>query len=225
MVVRNGPRVVFMTQITNDLIFLLLVGGKSIRMGEDKAFLSFGKKSNFVNVLIKKIHVFSPDFYLSLRNEQLHRYESWLPKHSLIVDQNELVKGPLCGLISAHQFFVENQIKYNAIFTIAVDTPSIKLKSIKRLIDCYQKNPNISGFFYRSPNGIEPLLGIYNHLTLEKWSHSIEEKINLEFSLQKKINSLEPNPMFIELPSREERFLKNINTKKDFESIDEMMKR
>lgn len=217
MVVPNGQRDVFMTQTTSDIIFLLLVGGKSSRMGEDKAFLPFGKISTFIKILIKKISFFKLNFFLSLRKEQLPRYESMVPKNCFIFDQFENIQGPLCGLMSAHHFLTSNYIQYNAIFTLAVDTPSIKMKSIKRLIDRYQENPNVSGLFYRTKNGIEPFCAIYNKSTLEEWIQSYYQNPSIEFSLQKRILALEKTTVLINLPMEEEFFFQNINSKKDFE--------
>ncbi|MCW7463680.1 molybdenum cofactor guanylyltransferase [Leptospira limi] len=206
-----------MTQTTSDIIFLLLVGGKSSRMGEDKAFLPFGKNSSFIKVLIKKISIFKFKFFLSLRKEQLSLYESWLPNNSFVIDQFENIRGPLCGLISAHHFLKSNHIQYKALFTLAVDSPSIKLKSIKRVIDQFHENPNSSGIFYQTKNGIEPLCAIYNESTLEEWIQSYYHNPKIEFSLQKKILALEKTSVFINLPLEEEIFMQNINTKKDFE--------
>ncbi|MCW7503015.1 molybdenum cofactor guanylyltransferase [Leptospira paudalimensis] len=206
-----------MTQTTSDVVFLLLVGGKSSRMGEDKAFLPIGKNSTFIKTLAKKISIFKFNLFLSLRKEQLPLYESWFPNNSFIFDQFENIQGPLCGLISAHHFLKSNHIHYKAIFTIAVDTPSIKLKSIKRLIDRYHENPNLSGVFYQTKNGIEPLCAIYNKSTLEEWIQAYYLNPKIELSLQKKIKALENTSIFLNLPMEEEIFLQNINSKSDFE--------
>ncbi|XDD45837.1 molybdenum cofactor guanylyltransferase [Leptospira sp. WS39.C2] len=199
----------------HDLIFVILVGGKSSRMGEDKAFLPIGKKSNFVMILIKKIYFFTNKIFISLKQNQSILYDNWFPKDSIIFDQDNNLKGPLCGLLSTYQFLKNKNINYKAIFVLAVDTPYIRLKSIFRLIETFQKNPKSEGVFYVSKNGVEPLCAIYNRFTLESWSDENKHNQMFDFSLQKRINNIKENSIFLELPKNEERFMQNINTKED----------
>ncbi|TGL75967.1 molybdenum cofactor guanylyltransferase [Leptospira jelokensis] len=206
-----------MKHTKNDLIFLLLAGGQSVRMGKEKAFLPIGKNSNFITKLIQKIKFFKKEVYLSLRSEQTKDYISFFPEDKIITDQNIPVFGPLLGLFSAHVLLKNSKHHYNALFVLPVDIPYIKLKTINRLINLYEKKPNASGFFYQSSTGLEPLCGIYHHQTLDKWLKDFETQIDSELSLQKKITNLEPKPDFILLPKVEERYFQNINTEKDLE--------
>lgn len=218
MVVLSGQKVVFMSHMNTDLIFLLLSGGRSVRMGEEKAFLPIGHRSNFLKKLIQKLNVFSKELYISIRSDQVSEYTSLFSKERVCIDQNFPIQGPLLGLLSSHFLFKQRESNYQAIFVFPIDIPFVKLKTIQRLINLYQKNPNVSGIFYQSISGLEPLCGIYHRQTLENWESEIHSKTKLEFSLQKKIRSICPQPEYISLPQEEEKFFRNINTKQDLES-------
>ncbi|WP_244935675.1 putative sulfate/molybdate transporter [Leptospira bouyouniensis] len=73
----------------------------------------------------------------------------------------------------------------------------------------------LSGLFLG--NGIKLFCAIYNQSTLEVWILSFQHNHSIEFSLQKRIKALEETSVLINLPKEEEFFLKNINSKKDFD--------
>ncbi|EOQ88557.1 MobA-like NTP transferase domain protein [Leptospira yanagawae serovar Saopaulo str. Sao Paulo = ATCC 700523] len=206
-----------MRHTKNDIIFILLAGGQSIRMGKDKAFLPIGDKSTFITKIIQKIKYFNEELYLSLRSEQVKDYSSLFSEDEIIMDQNIPVYGPLLGLLSTHLTLNKTNPDYNAIFVLPIDIPYIKLKTIDRILRHYHINSNSSGIFYQSSNGLEPLCSIYNHQTLDLWLKEIESNNKIEFSLQKKIESLDPQPIFLPLPKVEERYFRNINTEKDLD--------
>lgn len=217
MEVPIGQKAVFMRHTKNDIIFILLAGGQSIRMGKDKAFLPIGDKSTFITKIIQKIKYFNEELYLSLRSEQVKDYSSLFSEDEIIMDQNIPVYGPLLGLLSTHLTLNKTNPDYNAIFVLPIDIPYIKLKTIDRILRHYHINSNSSGIFYQSSNGLEPLCSIYNHQTLDLWLKEIESNNKIEFSLQKKIESLDPQPIFLPLPKVEERYFRNINTEKDLD--------
>lgn len=216
MEVQNGHKAVWMTLTTINPTFVLLVGGQSVRMGEDKGFVSITPDSHFLSQILEKLNAFSTSIHVSLRKEQLDSYAKYLQKSSLILDQNLPVEGPLKGILSSYLYLKENNHLKDFIFVLPIDIPFIEIKTIQRLLDKHheQKAP-VSGIFYESHSGLEPLCGIYSTLTLSKWTESLSLPGTQEFSLQKRIKNLDPKPILIKLPFEEEYNFRNINSKKD----------
>lgn len=216
MEVQNGHKAVWMIPTTINPTFVLLVGGQSVRMGEDKSFVSITPDTHFLSKILEKLNAFSTSIYVSLRKEQFDSYAKYLQKSSLIFDQPLPVEGPLKGILSSYLYLKQNNRFNDFIFVLPIDIPFIEIKTIQRLLDKHheQKAP-VSGIFYVSHSGLEPLCGIYSTLTLSKWTESLSLPGKQEFSLQNRIKNLDPKPVFIKLPSEEEYNFRNINSKKD----------
>lgn len=216
MEVPNGHKVVCMTRTNTNPTFLLLVGGQSVRMGEDKGFVPIGTDSHFLGQILKKLNGFSSSIYVSLRKEQADSYAKYLPKSSLILDHDLPVEGPLKGILSSYSYLKENNLLNDFIYVLPIDIPYIEEQTIKRLLDTFQEQGEpVSGIFYKSKTGLEPLCGIYTTKTLSQWMDSLSLTGKHEFSLQKRIKNLEPKPILIQLPSEEEINFRNINSKNE----------
>ncbi|WP_338091761.1 molybdenum cofactor guanylyltransferase [Leptospira meyeri] len=216
MVVRNGQKAAWMNHTNTKITFVLLAGGKSVRMGEDKGLISIHQNSNFLTKTFKKLNIFSKSIFVSIREEQTELYTKYIPKTSLIPDKALPVDGPLKGILSSYIYLKENKLSNDFIFFLPIDIPFFKLRTIKRLLDVYntQTKP-IQGIFYKSNSGLEPLCGIYSSAILSEWIKNIFLDKIPELSLQKRIKNLHPEPIILNLPSNEEYNFRNINTKKD----------
>lgn len=216
MEVPNGHKAAWMIPTTTDPIFVLLAGGQSVRMGEDKGFVPIGPDSHFLSHILKTLNKFSTSLYVSLRKEQVDSYSKYIQKPSLILDKELTVEGPLKGILSSYIYLKENNLLNDFIFVLPIDIPFIEEKTIQRLIDTFKdQSRSIPGIFYESNTGLEPLCGIYTTQTLSQWMASLSIPGKQEFSLQKRIKSLEPKPVLIKLPSEEEFSFRNINSKND----------
>ncbi|TGL40346.1 molybdenum cofactor guanylyltransferase [Leptospira perdikensis] len=205
-----------MTHTNTDPTFVLLVGGRSVRMGEDKGFVTIGSNSHFLDQILKKLNGFTSSIYISLRAEQVESYVNYLPKSSLILDQNLPVEGPLKGILSSYLYLKKNNEWNDFMYVMPIDIPFVEDRTIKRLLDTFhgQQKP-VSGIFYESKTGLEPLCGIYTTSTLSSWEKSLFVAGNQEFSLQKRIKSLDLQPILVKLPSEEEINFRNINSKNE----------
>ncbi|TGK79151.1 molybdenum cofactor guanylyltransferase [Leptospira noumeaensis] len=205
---------------TTKPIFVILAGGQSVRMGEDKAFIPIGKNSNFLTQLLNKLNEIDGSIYISLRNEQLEIYKPYTKETTLILDKDLPVEGPLKGILSSYLHLKEKKHLGDFIFFLPIDIPYVEEKTIQRLLETYDSNPKpISGLFYTQESALEPLCGIYSKITLSQWTESLFLPGLHEYSLQKRILSLDPKPIFINLPLEEKISFRNINSKMDLQGF------
>ncbi len=133
-----------------ELLGLVLCGGKSTRMGEDKSIIEYHgmPQRNYVYKLLSKV---CSRTYFSIREDQL----SEIPDHALyIIDKNEY-KGPYNGLLSAHAAHPEA-----AWLVLACDLPLMDAVSLQSLVAA--RNNEVATAFATSESGLpEPLAAIW----------------------------------------------------------------
>ena len=131
---------------------LILAGGKSTRMGEDKGHLKyFG--THQTHYLFDKLKNVVDDVYVSVRSEQCqHEHVKDLPQ---IVDQFPSA-GPMAGILSAQHFDPTA-----AWLVVAVDLPYLDDDTLKELIS--KRNPLKIATAFKNPvkGWPEPLCTIW----------------------------------------------------------------
>ena len=133
-----------------DLNALILVGGKSSRMGEDKGLINYNGTKQ-VDYLYNLLKPFVNEVIVSVNSNQ--KTLSEYSKFNTVVDKiNET--GPLGGILSA---FIEDKSK--AYLVVACDLPLVDENVIVSIL----KNRDFLKFgtFFDSEYGFEPLIGIY----------------------------------------------------------------
>ena len=126
---------------------LVLAGGKSSRMGKDKAMLQyhFIPQYQYVVSLLEKV---TDEVYISCRKEQN------LIGKCLYDSDSYKEAGPMAGLMSAFEFEPCSWIM------IGVDYPNFGLRHIHQLMESRNIENPVSCF--ENENGfLEPMLGIY----------------------------------------------------------------
>jgi len=135
---------------TPPLKALLLVGGKSTRMGEDKAQIDYHGKPQFAYVhdLLKK-HI--NEVYISCRKDQEEQYDGYETLPDTFDDL-----GPFGGMLSA--FRTDPNVAW---LVIACDLPMVSEETIVQLIQ--ERNPSAAGTAFHSTHSkwMEPLISIY----------------------------------------------------------------
>ena len=131
---------------------VIFAGGKSSRMCRDKALLPFGN-------------------YLTLSQFQYHKLLQLFPKVYISTKVNkfdfdcQLIKdtypesSPLVGIISVFE-----TIEVDEVFVLSVDAPLVDEKVIEKLFT--QKRTHADAIIAKSPDGIQPLCGIYRRSIL-----------------------------------------------------------
>jgi len=110
--------------LLEDIPCVILCGGKSSRMGEDKSLLPFSSSNTLTQYQYKKLKKLFKNVYLSSKIDKF----DFISKDELILDKAK-VYSPIAAL---HSIFTK--INSNKVFIITVDTPLVELTSINRII-------------------------------------------------------------------------------------------
>ncbi len=131
---------------------VILCGGKSSRMGEDKALLPFASSNSLTQYQYDRLESYFKNIYISSKIDKF----SFLKNKSknLILDDGEIYS-PIVALKT-----ILNRINDENIFIITVDTPLVTLETINSLIDKSEefditvaqteKTHNLCGVFNKS---------------------------------------------------------------------------
>ena len=199
----------------NNILAVVLAGGKSKRFGEDKNQIKLGDKTLLEHVLSKINNKFEEILIVSSHNLEIKKSENI----TIIPDCFDDF-GPLAGVLSSMKWVKENQKKYNWVATFPSDTPFFNIS----IIEEYKKRININDsslYFIKSNNKRHNIFGLWsidlldvleddlknnNFRKVEDWADKIGVKtIDIEVN--------EFDPFF------------NINTKEDFEKAKEILKK
>ena len=199
----------------NNILAVVLAGGKSKRFGEDKNQIKLGDKTLLEHVLSKINNKFEEILIVSSHNLEIKKSENI----TIIPDCFDDF-GPLAGVLSSMKWIKENQKKYKWVATFPSDTPFFDIS----IIEEYKKRININDsslYFIKSNNKRHNIFGLWsidllevleddlknnNFRKVEDWADKIGVK-----TIDIKVNELDP--------------FFNINTKEDFEKAKEILKK
>jgi molybdopterin-guanine dinucleotide biosynthesis protein MobB len=150
----------FKSKIPSKVYGLILSGGKSERMNEDKGSLSYHNGKNQIDHTKQLLGDYCEEVYVSCRADQTSN--DYLKGHKLIIDSFPSV-GPTTGIISAQY---ENQSI--AWLVVACDLPYLTKDTIENLIA--KRNPFklATAYYNREKNWPEPLCTIYEPKSYRK---------------------------------------------------------
>lgn len=154
-----------MDNAPKDFIAVILSGGQSRRMGQDKGLIQ-NDGIAWVKTLQKKLDTLAISVYVSINLEQKSKYENVLEAQSLILDNQSLthINGPLKGILSAHQTFPLRHILF-----LPCDMPLLSEEVFHLWIDSFQQQQHPEPVVVSSTaNQLQPLCGIYSHHALKK---------------------------------------------------------
>ena len=144
------------------MLGVVLCGGKSSRMGEDKGLLKITDKT-WTELALIKLEGLSIPVCVSINPSQKEQYQSFLHLELLVEDSIEDL-GPLTGLLSVH-----NQYPYHDLIILACDMIDIPEFIIDKLYKEFRSREGEHDFFvYKFNDEFEPLLGIYTREGLQK---------------------------------------------------------
>ena len=113
----------------NNILGVILAGGKSRRFGEDKSKIKLGNKTLLEHVIDKVEKEFSE--LLIISNNQNYQFTS--KRIFLVQDFIKGQLGPLIGALSAMKWVELNNKNYKWIATFPCDTPFFDIKIIEYL--------------------------------------------------------------------------------------------
>jgi len=139
---------------------VIFAGGKSSRMGKDKAHLSFGGYPSLSQYQYERLGKFFEKVYLSAKSD---KFDFEAP---VITDTYE-VHSPLAALVS-----VIETLQCEAVFILSVDAPFVSEEVIRKLMNYIDGGNDIIAA--QSPEGLEPLCAIYKRTILPKAKEMLE---------------------------------------------------
>ncbi|RUM68828.1 MAG: molybdenum cofactor guanylyltransferase MobA [Sulfurovum sp.] len=137
-----------------DIPAVIFAGGKSSRMGEDKALLPFENFSTLSEFQHHKLSLLFNEVYLSSKENKFNF-------SCQLIKDTHTQSSPLIALISLFE-----TIEDEAVFVLSVDAPLIDDTIIKTLYQNHKKNPHLNAIIAKSPKGLQPLCGIYHRSIL-----------------------------------------------------------
>ena len=141
---------------------LILTGGYSKRMGQDKALISDGNQTALEKIYNLLRHSLE-EVFVSVRADQ--KVEEKRAEFNLIIDQNQY-SGPMAGILSAF-----NSYPNIAWLIVACDMPHLDKETIDQLIQNRNKE-KVATLFISPKDGLpEPLCSIYEPLFFETVSN------------------------------------------------------
>jgi len=138
------------------MLGLVLCGGQSSRMGSDKGLLKL-QANTWAQTAVDKLLELQIPVVISVNKDQYAEYGTVFSPQQLITDNESLqLKGPLCGVLSAHL-----QYPGEDFVVLACDMPLLETGLIKELVTQYQLHDENDAFIFTNDGEPEPLCGIY----------------------------------------------------------------
>ncbi len=177
---------------------IVLSGGLSSRMGEDKCDLKFDGET-LLNIQIDKLKS------IGINDIIASGYRGNNSNAKVVKD--EIMKGPLSGILIGLK-----NIQNDRAFVISVDVPLVRRMSIKKIIN-YSYEKDIDMVMIRHNGNHEPLMGVYKKSLIPK----IEEILTgNKFSVMKLADVCEYE--FLDIDDDDKYFL-NVNNKDDYNKL------
>ena len=198
----------------NNILAVVLAGGKSQRFGRDKSQVKLGDKILIDHILTEIVDLYKD--ILIVTNEPIKFLDS--NKISLISDIKKGL-GPLGGVLSAMKWVLENKKNYKWISTFPIDTPFFKKEHLSK----FYKEVNFDKsnlFFIKSKNTRHNIFGL--------WSLELYEKLELALNRgDRKVelwaNEIGVKTIDFDIENNKDPFF-NVNTKQDLEIAKKLLK-
>jgi len=197
--------------IENNIIGIILAGGKSSRFGEDKSNIRLGNKTLLNHTIDKIEKEFSEVLIIS--NNKNYNFKN--KKIYTVKDCIEGQLGPLVGILTAMKWVKENKKNYRWIASFPCDTPFFDTKLISKL-KLKSKETSKKLIFLNSDKKRHNIFGLWSMDLIE----TLEKDIKNNF---RKVEIWADKVGYESININTEKFDKflNINTKEDFEKAKE----
>ena len=197
--------------IENNILGIILAGGKSSRFGEDKSTAKLGNKTlldhtvNKIENEFNEILVISNNKEFNFKNDKIH----------IVEDCIEGQLGPLVGILTAMKWVIMNKKNYKWIASFPCDTPFFDIKLISEL-KIKVKETSKKLIFLNSNKKRHNIFGLWSMDLIE----ILEKDIKNSF---RKVELWADKVGYENININEEKFDRflNINTKKDLEKAKE----
>ena len=198
----------------NNILAVVLAGGKSRRFGRDKSQVKLGDKI-LIDYILSEILDFYNDI-LIVANEPIKFLDS--NKITLIEDIRKGL-GPLGGVFSAMKWVRDNKKDYEWVSTFPVDTPFFKKDHLSKFYKEIDLNKS-KLFFMKSKNTRHNIFGLWSLELFEKLESALnsgDRKVELW------ANEIGVKTIDFEHENNKDPFF-NINTEEELEIAKKLLK-
>ena len=197
--------------IENNILGIILAGGKSSRFGEDKSTAKLGNK-NLLDHTVSKIENEFNEILVISNNKDFNFKNS---KIQIVGDCIEGQLGPLVGILTAMKWVTKNKKNYKWIASFPCDTPFFDIKLISEL-KIKVKETSKKLIFLNSNKKRHNIFGLWSLDLIEILEKDIKNSI-------RKVELWADKVGYENININEEKFDRflNINTKKDLEKAKE----
>jgi len=176
---------------------VILAGGKSSRMKEDKTLLSFGNFSSLTEFQYQRLKPLFNRVYITSKAKKFHF------QAPLLLDRDERFS-PLVALAS-----IWENIEIDEVFVLSVDTPFVSLSVIEKLYHLASKS-KADAIVSSSSRGLEPLCAIYRRSSYIAIKELLEEDSH---KLHRLLDRLDIKEVFF----KDEKLFMNLNYPSDYQ--------
>ena len=157
-----------------DIPCVIFAGGKSSRMGEDKALLPFSSFETLTEFQLSRLSKIFRTVYISCKDKSKFDFDA-----NFIEDiPTKNIFAPTTGFIAVFE-----ALKEERFFALSVDAPFVEMEVIEKLL-----NADTAAFdatISKTDRGVQPMCGIYHRSLQERFVKMLQEDSHkLGFLLQ-----------------------------------------
>jgi len=193
--------------VENNILGVVLAGGKSKRFGSDKASAKFGDKSLIEHTITKIENNFTEILIVSNNDKNVFKKNNIFFTKDII----DGYLGPLVGVLSAMDWIQKNNKNYKWIATFPCDTPLFDQSVINKIKSCINQT-NKKLCFLKNNNKRHNIFGLWSLELKDTLLKDIENGFRKVEDWANKIGC-----EIIEINSEKDYSFLNINTKEDLE--------
>jgi len=198
----------------NNILAVVLAGGKSKRFGEDKNDIKLGDKTLLEHVLSKIGNKFEEILIVSS-----HSLKTQKIKNVTVIPDCLDNLGPLAGVLSSMKWVKENKKSYQWIATFPSDTPFFETSIIEEYKKKIKLNESLL-YFVKSNNQRHNIFGLWSINLLKTLENDLIK--NKFRKVEEWANKIGLKTIDVAIKKFDPFF--NINTKEDFEEAKKILK-
>lgn len=146
-----------------DIPCVLFAGGKSSRMGQDKALLPFGDYPSLAEFQYRRLKSIFSEVFISTKTAEKFDFEA-----PLILDPSDVDHAPTAGFVAAFE-----TLQSERIFVLSVDTPFVDKTVFKTLLDA--DDPQLNALIAKTASGTHPMVGIYHRSLFKSFQQMLKD--------------------------------------------------
>ena len=198
----------------NNILAVVLAGGKSKRFGEDKNDIKLGDKTLLEHVLSKIGNKFEEILIVSSHSLKIQKI-----KNVTVIPDCLDNLGPLAGVLSSMKWVKENKKSYQWIATFPSDTPFFETSIIEEYKKKIKLNESLL-YFVKSNNQRHNIFGLWSINLLKTLENDLIK--NKFRKVEEWANKIGLKTIDVAIKKFDPFF--NINTKEDFEEAKKILK-